>query len=383
MAKYIMSPYLPHASPKKDGSQPSHRAGWALMYSKQLDAKLIHNNEIPDDCTTLYLEPGMEFSGDLKSFNMALSGTMWNGLYTRMKRIADYVDRGGKIVTVDHTIDGKTVKDWGERLYSRKKNYDAQVAIGKADETFGQLFPNDVELIKRGTKAGTPSVHQRDIKSHSLTFGDSHALSAWMEGSKCSRNDGLTLHGALKRGFDTYIDEMNMQEFHRLRLYMGNIDLRHHLCRINSDLAGAVRDAQDLAQRYVHEALRIKNKYGFNYVEIVELLPVEHESRRLPKTGFYKGQPFWGSAEDRMLVRDRFNEELEKQQEKFGGFHIVKWPSEYQHHMEITVPANEVSGIFAEYEDDITFKPGMLRFDVMEKPHSVHVAPSFYLWEIV
>ena len=134
---------------------------------------------------------------------------------------------------------------------------------------------------------------------------------------------------------------------------------------------------------YVHEALRIKNKYGFNYVEIVELLPVEHESRRLPKTGFYKGQPFWGSAEDRMIVRDRFNEELERQQIKYGGFQIIEWPSEYQHHTEITLPSSEVSGVFKEYEDDITFKPGMLRFDVMEKPHSVHVAPSFYLWSIV
>ena len=383
MAKYIMSPYLPHASPKKDGSQPSHRAGWALMYSKQLNAPLIHNNEIPDDCDTLYIEPGMEFSGELKSFNMALSGKMWNGLYKRMKRIADFVDRGGKIITIDHTIDGIGVKDWGERLYSRKKNYDAQILKGKADSTFGQLFPNDVELIKRGTQAGTPSIHQKDIRSHSLTLGDSHALSAWVEGSKCSRNDGLTLNGAINRGFDTYIDDMNMDDFHRLRLYMGNIDLRHHLCRINNDLCGAVRDAEDLARRYVEETLRVKNKYGFNYVEIVEMLPVEHEARRLPKTGFYKGQPFWGSAEDRMIVRDRFNEELERQQDKFGGFRIIEWPSHYKHCTEFSVETSEVSGIFKDFEGPIVFKPGMLRFDVMEKPHSVHVAPSFYLWEIV
>ena len=376
-----MSPYLPHASPKKDGSQPSHRAGWALMYSKQLGAKLIHNNEIPDDCTTLYIEPGMEFSGDLKSFNMALSGTMWNGLYTRMKRIADYVDRGGKIVTIDHTIDGKTVKDWGERLYSRKKNYDAQVLKGEADTTFGQLFPNDVELIKRGTKAGTPSIHQKDIKSNSLTFGDSHALSAWLEGSKCSRNDGLTLNGALTRGFSAYIEEMNLQEFHRLRLYMGNIDLRHHILRLYK-LPEAIEEAKRLAKAYVQEALKVKNKFGFNGVEIVELLPIEHESRRLPKTGFYKGQPFYGTAEERMKVRDVFNQTLQEQRKQFGGFQIIQWPSEYQHHVEITIPASEVAGTFGEIEGDITFKPGMLRFDVMEKPHSVHIAPSFYLWEI-
>ena len=382
MAKYIMSPYLPHASPKKDGSQPSHRAGWALMYSKQLNAPLIHNNEIPLDCDTLYIEPGMEFSGELKSFNMALSGKMWNGLYKRMKRIADYVDRGGKIVTIDHTIDGTSVKDWGERLYSRKRNYDAQLLKGKADETFGQLFPNDVELIKRGTMAGTPSIHQKDIKSNKLTLGDSHALSAWLEGSKCSRNDGLTLNGAINRGFDEYIEAMNMDHVQQLRLYMGNIDIRHHLLRLNPDVNNAVNEAILLARRYVAEALRMRNMYRIPTLEIVELLPIEHEARRLPKTGFYKGQPFWGSACDRMLVRQAFNDELVKLQEEYGGFSIIKWPSEYQHCTEFEIDAREVSGTFKEYTGPIVFKPGMLRFRVMEKPHSVHIAPSFYLWSI-
>ena len=384
MAKYIMSPYLPHASPKKDGSQPSHRAGWALLYSKQLNAPLIHNNDIPDDCTTLYLEPGMEFDGKQKSFNMALSGRMWNGLYLRMKRIADYVDQGGKIVLVDHTINNQDSVDWGERLYSRKKNYDAQVEKGKADLVFGQLFPDDVDKIKRATLPGTPTIYQKDIKSPNLTFGDSHAISAWIEGSKCSRNDGLTLNGAITRGFDRYIDEMNMKDYHRLRLYMGNIEVRHHLCRLYPDIEEACFEATNLARSYVYEAFRVKNKYGWNSVEIVELLPIEHESRRLPKSGFYKDQPFWGSAEDRMLVRDAFNKKLRQMQEQYGGFTIVQWPSEYSHCIDITASGEDVSGVFKEYKDkEITFKKGMLRFDVMEKPHSVHVAPSFYLWSIV
>ena len=384
MAKYIMSPYLPHASPKKDGSQPSHRAGWALLYSRQLDAPLIHNNDIPDDCTTLYLEPGMEFDGKQKSFNMALSGRMWNGLYTRMKRIADYVDNGGKIVLVDHTIDNVDSVDWGERLYSRKKNYDTQVEKGKADSVFGQLFPDDVEKIKRATLPGTPTIYQRDIKSPNLTFGDSHAISAWIEGSKCCRNDGLTLNGAINRGFDKYIDEMNMKDHHRLRLYMGNIDVRHHLCRLYPNSVEACMEAENLARRYVHEALRVKNKYGWNSVEIVDLLPIEHEARRLPKSGFYKDQPFWGSAEDRMLVRNAFNQKLRQMRDEYGGFTIIEWPSEYSHCIDISAMGSDVPGVFAEYnEQEITFKKGMLRFDVMEKPHSVHIAPSFYLWSIV
>jgi len=383
MAKYIMSPYLPHASPKKDGSQPSHRAGWALLWSQQLNAPLIHNNDIPADCTTLYLEPGMEFDGKQKSFNMALSGKMWNGLYLRMKRIADYVDRGGKIVLIGHTIDGEKSVDWGERLYSRKKNYDAQVLKGKADLTFGQLFPNDVEKIKHATLPGTPSIYQKDVKSNCLTFGDSHAISAWLEGSKCSRNDGMTLNGALERGFSSYIDAMNMDDFHILRLYMGNIDVRHHLLRLFPDVRTAVKEAERLATKYVTEALSAKNRYRFNEVQIVSLLPIEHEARRLPKTGFYKGQPFWGSASERTQVRNAFNQRLKDIQRDLGGFTIINWPSEYQHHSRVTLPSADVAGTFKDYTEDITFECGMLRFDVMEKPHSVHIAPSFYLWSIV
>jgi len=383
MAKYIMSPYLPHASPKKDGSQPSHRAGWALLNSKQLNAPLIHNMDIPTDCTTLYLEPGMEFEGKQKSFNMALSGKMWNGLYLRMKRIADYVDDGGKIVLIDHQIDNVKSVDWGERLYSRKKNYDAQVLKGRADETFGQLFPDDVEKIKRGTLPGTPTYFQKDYNSNKLTFGDSHAISAWLEGSKCSRNDGLTLNGALKRGFDTFIDNMEMEDINTLRFYLGNIDIRHHLMRLFPEVEEAKAEARKLAKRYITEVLRIKNKYQVTYAGIVELLPIEHEARRLPKTGFYKGQPFYGSTLDRMAVRNAFNDELKEAQAKYGGFVVIEWPTEYQHHCELTISASDVSGTFKEYTDDITFKQGMLRFDVMEKPHSVHVAPTYYLWSAV
>jgi hypothetical protein len=208
MTKYIMSPYLPHATQKKDGSQPSHRAGWAIMWGKQLDAKLIHNNDIPNDCQMLYLEPGMEFNGELKSFN--------------------------------------------------------------------------------------------------------------------------------------------------------------------------------LADRYVHEILRIKNKYRINNVEVVELLPAEHESRRLPKTGFYKKKPFYGTWEQRSELVNIFNHVLQQGTKHYGGYTTIPWPTEYVHHTEVTIDGKEVSGIFKECKNqDLIFKKGMLRFSVMEKPHSVHVAPSYYLWSII
>ena len=85
-----------------------------------------------------------------------------------------------------------------------------------------------------------------------------------------------------------------------------------------------------------------------------------------------------------MLVRDAFNQKLRQMRDEYGGFTIIEWPSEYSHCIDVTLPGSDVSGIFKEHKDkEITFKKGMLRFGVMEKPHSVHVAPSFYLWSIV
>ena len=78
-----------------------------------------------------------------------------------------------------------------------------------------------------------------------------------------------------------------------------------------------------------------------------------------------------------------FNAALKRLQTEYGGFKIIKWPEEYSHSEETTVPLDTLSGVFKTYpEKEITFKPGMLRFDVMEKPHSVHIAPTYYLWSI-
>jgi hypothetical protein len=66
-----------------------------------------------------------------------------------------------------------------------------------------------------------------------------------------------------------------------------------------------------------------------------------------------------------------------------GGFKIIEWPAEYTFKQETTIDKKDLSGIFKDYpEEQVTFKPGMLKFEVMEKPHSVHVAPSYYLWSI-
>ena len=84
-----------------------------------------------------------------------------------------------------------------------------------------------------------------------------------------------------------------------------------------------------------------------------------------------------------MQVRNAFNDKVTQLQEQYGGFSIIRWPEEYTYQEETTVPLDKLSGVFKTYpEKEITFKPGMLRFAVMEKPHSVHIAPTYYLWSV-
>ena len=112
-----------------------------------------------------------------------------------------------------------------------------------------------------------------------------------------------------------------------------------------------------LADRYLAELLRCKEVYELETVEVVAALPIENEARRLPKTGYYKGQPFWGSWAERNDACKAFNAAL-RRRSAFLGFDVIEWPDHF---------INEASE---------------LDFNVMEKPRSVHISPEQYLWSI-
>jgi hypothetical protein len=133
-------------------------------------------------------------------------------------------------------------------------------------------------------------------------------------------------------------------EFTNAEFYFGNIDIRHHLCR-QSDPAEATRD---LVQRYVEDV----KKLDFQSVKIWEPLPIENESRKLPKTGYYKGTPFYGTWTQRNEIRKIFIAELEKYSTERVS--IFKWT------------------------DHLLNAAGELDFEHMEKPQSVHLSRAAY-----
>jgi hypothetical protein len=97
----------------------------------------------------------------------------------------------------------------------------------------------------------------------------------------------------------------------------------------------------DLFTRYVEFAKQLNN------VTLVNLLPVEHESRKIPGTGLYKKQPFFGTRSERQELVEIANEII-----KNSGLKYIAWPDEW---------------------NDET---GEKMLDILESRQSVHLKPK-------
>ena len=95
------------------------------------------------------------------------------------------------------------------------------------------------------------------------------------------------------------------------------------------------------------------NNFGIDF-NVVETIGIEDESRELPKTGYFKGTPFYGSWELRQAVRNVFNGSLD-----------------------LWLKGNQVK-----YPDYFFDESGKLKFDVMEVPGSIHISPEHYRWDL-
>jgi len=175
------------------------------------------------------------------------------------------------------------------------------------------------------------------IDTRKLVRGDSHSLSVWKPGFGLDRTDGKTLYGFLKDS-DSIVQDWN-KKYDETITYFGNIDVRFHLARQQDSSISTV----DLFNRYAEFSHKLNNN------TIIGLLPIEHESRKLPKTGLYKGSKFCGTREVRMEIRELAHQTLKK-----AGVKLLEWPDEW-------------------IDED-----GTKMFEYMEARQSVHLKPKYY-----
>ena len=303
----------------------SHRAAQAAIYAEQLTVE--HSPHVNLDRTG-NIAPDPNAFDDVYVYH----GNDWGGTLNLFGGMKNYGN-------IDNLIRYSKIKGPVYSLWIDHPKYSEMLKPRMKDDIHPDWHKVDWDNLK---VLEDTAVTVREIESvNRAVAGDSHAICMYRPGWFVNSVPFKTLHGALKEGLSTFIEP-----YHEIaEFYFGNIDVRHHLCRQpNPEQA-----ARDLANRYYEQLARL----DLAKVSAYELLPIENESRALPKTGYYKGTPFYGSWEDRNRCRLIFKEEMRKLCAQ-GSVNFIEWTS---------------------YLLNDKFE---LDFEHMEKPKSVHLSRDSY-----
>lgn len=266
--------------PKKKNS---HGYGWARTWSENLDVEINHD---ANHTELLYLDHGVNFGGSLNLF-AGFNDELEN-------RINNFLD-ANVIYSLD--ID---MPDYGEMLKKRKDVKDKEWCDKVSAKCLEAITLKSTDLI---------------TMKH-LTIGDSHTAAIAPKDSMVIKTDGLTLNGQINTNFEYVRKHLEQCEnLERVTLSFGNIDIRHHVCRLKVNIENMLRKYHNFGKELEHHGL---------IVEYSTPWPIEHEERKLPKTGYYKDQPFWGTREERINALNQWISTMDKL-----GMQRVKYPEEW------------------------------------------------------
>jgi hypothetical protein len=304
-------------------NEKSHVHGWTQIWRDQTGSAINHK------CTpaiksfdTVYIDHGANFGGTLNLFGGAAKE-----VFDRINLVASCPN----IVSLDHDM-----PDYGEMLKKR---------IG-ANTTYEGITEEWCDMLS-ARLSNIPSLKQHNLDTvyqnlEGITVGDSHTSAFSHRTDMVYRNDGKTLHGALKTGLRSLF--RGESPFGRVTLCFGSIDIRHHILR-HSDFV-----LENLIREYVAQGSALEMSYNCK-VSYAAPVPVEFEGRRIPKSGFYKKEPFFGSQQERSDLTKRFIDELNKQ----SGNKVIMPPADWY-----------------------TMNPELYAKTYMEHGSSFHIAPPFY-----
>jgi len=309
----------------------SHRAAQAVIYADQIaskgyDVTINFGGKIDNynDWDILAVYHGNDWGGTVNMFGGVKA-------YAAIDQIVNLSKFKGEVWSL--AID---FPDYAGMIKPRvDKEPDAHPAWKNVD------WENLSKMVTSSLK-----IHTNDfVESGKLAFGDSHAISMYRTGWEVNSVPFKTLYGALDMGLKEFVID---DEYQELEVYFGNIDIRHHLLR----QPDPKKATQELVCRYVKQAKELRESVKADVIRIWEPLPIENESRKLPKTGYYKGTPFYGSWTERNEIRKVFVEELLSN--SIDGVDIFRWT------------------------DKLLNEKGELDFEAMEKPQSVHLSRASY-----
>ena len=283
----------------------SHGYGWARTWAENLNVGINHD---ADPVEILYLDHGVNFGGSINLFG---------GFHDKLKQRVDNFLLADKVYSLD--ID---MPEYGNMLAKRKDCPDKDWCARVQDKC-----------------DGAQTMLSTDLDTDWLTIGDSHSAAFAPEGSMVIKTNGLTLNGMIKNNFQYVRDHMaKCNNLQGITLVFGNIDLRHHICRLGIDY----RDMWIELKRF-GDSLPVPVEYAVPW-------PIEFEGRKLPKTGYYKGQPFWGSYYERSQALAGIIETMD-----MISMNKIMYPNEW-----------------------LMMNPEVYAKEKMEGTSSVHISPECY-----
>lgn len=291
----------------------SHVHGWTQVWKNKLDATINHKcSHDVLNADTVFIDHGANFGGTLNLF-----GGVTKDVFDRIELVASCDD----IVSLDWDM-----PDYGAMLKTR---------IGNKSTYEGVTEEWCDKISKR--LSNVKSLKMENLDARSVTIGDSHTIAFSASGDSVYRNDGKTLFGALKSGLVNL--KRGVGDIESCTLSLGSIDIRHHLLRRDLNL-------DELIREYVKQGDDIARNVLYSFP-----VPVEYEDRKIPKTGYYKGTPFFGSMMERKQVTKQFKELLMKH----SNGRVVAPPEEWYH-----------------------MDPKKYADTYMETGSSVHIAPPYH-----
>jgi|TARA_B110000908_G_C10266773_1_gene464823 hypothetical protein len=248
-------------------NEKSHVHGWSQLWRDQLKASIDHKcSPHIRKSDIVYIEHGANFGGTLNLFGGA-NKEVFNKI--------NLVMSCPNIVSLDWDM-----PDYGSML---KKRLEAPTTYEGITETWCDAVSHRIKSI--------PSLKQKDLKTDAIIFGDSHTIAFSGAGDRVYRTDGKTLYGTVHKGIQKEI----IESVGKITFCMGSIDIRHHILRHPEvSLKYTIKE-------YVRQANELADDVWFTAP-----VPVEFEGRRIPKSGFYKKTPFYGSWKDRWNLTNEF-----------------------------------------------------------------------------
>lgn len=330
----LLSPFKPISK-----NIASHRSAEGIIYADQLeragidlDVYMTGNQFDYSNYDAMYIYHGNDWADSVVT-GLNLFGGMKN--FSNIDDIIKYSKFKGEIYSLKmpHPEYHKFLLNRMSLLERKQKHDDIHPKWREVDwDNFESIYNRSVTI--------DPNLVSPTDK---LAIGDSHSICLYRPGWMVNSNPFKTLHGALKQGLKSFLYDVKLNQ---LEFYFGNIDIRHHLCR-QADPEKATRE---LVREYFSQIKELDITSG-----VREPLPIENESRIVPKTGMYKGTAFYGSWKERNEVRLIFKDECKLQQDD--------------------------KVVFIEWVDYLMNDKGELAFEYMEKPKSIHLSREFYpLW---